>query len=118
METKRLEYSKKSKNYSVNNTVSIFSLIEKRTKKEVGEISIANTGEICYYIEFEFSGCGYATEALEFAKQYAKKEGLKPYLRIRTFNKASKTVAKRNGFVQKGFMGYFELWECDDLEMG
>lgn len=117
METKRLKYEKNSKFYSVG-TASIFSIINKKTEQEVGEIIVADTGEICYCIEPEYCGCGYATEALGFAKQYAREEGLTPFLKIRTYNMASKAVARRNGFVQKGFLRYFELWKCEEFEMG
>ena len=117
METKRLKYEKNSKFYSVG-TASIFSIINKKTEQEVGEIIVADTGEICYCIEPEYCGCRYATEALGFAKQYAREEGLTPFLKIRSYNMASKAVARRNGFVQKGFLRYFELWKCEEFEMG
>ena len=117
METKRLKYKENSKYYS-NGTANIFSIINKITEAEVGEIIVANNGEICYCIEPEYCGCGFATEALGFAKHYARKFGRKPFLKIRSYNMASKEVARRNGFSQKGFIKYFELWECEEFEMG
>ena len=117
METKRLEYRRQSKYYSVT-TATIFVIFAKHTGEEVGEIIIANTGEITYEIELEYAGRGYATEALGFAKKFAEDKGLKPFLRIRPKNEASKKVARRNSFKRVSLFEKFEIWRCDEVEMG
>ena len=64
----------------------------------IGQISLGQNGWIDYLILPEFQHNGYATEALESAKNFAIKNHVEPFLAIDNDNIASIAVAKKCGF--------------------
>ena len=64
----------------------------------IGMISLGENGWIDYFINPECQRKGYATEALEAAKQFAKEHKTEPFLAIDNDNIASIRVATKCGF--------------------
>lgn len=64
----------------------------------IGQISLGANGWIDYLILPKYQNNGYATEALESAKNFAIENHVEPFLAIDNDNIASIAVAKKCGF--------------------
>ena len=85
--------------------------LKNRYNSGVGRMAVKPDGEICYAVNDAYAGAGYGTQILAFAKEYARKKGLDPFLRIRKDNIASQKVAKRNHFSAVSSEGKYEVWK-------
>ena len=89
--------------YENNDGPFIYAVIRKEDKKNIGYVQLVKIDEgweIGYHIAKIYTGCGYATEAVELFLEYLKENtGLKEIYGVALAqNKASRRVLEKCGF--------------------
>lgn len=93
----------------------IYSIMLKSSNHKIGELTLMESGEVCYEVEIPYRGKGFAREALKAFVEKTNEEGEKIFLRISKTNTRSQIVAASAGFrrVASSEQTRIERWEIN-----